>query len=1049
LVGVTAGGNEVQVRLLGPVDVLVAGQPRPVRGMRRKAVLAVLALHRGDVVSTDRLLDIIWADAPPRTALNSAQSHVSYLRQVLESKTAVRASSPGYRLELGPDGSDVEVAERLIRHSAQAADPGDRAGQLRTALALWRGRPLADVGGIAWLAEQAERLDRLRLQATRELVEARLALGENAQLVPELEQLTGEHPFDEQIHGQLMRALYRSGRQADALAAFRRLRHTLSEDMGIDPSQPLRDLEAAILRQDPALDMRPPAITVAAATAAPAAAAETAGDVPAAAEVPAAAVDVPVPAQLPPGVSAFTGRDRELATLDSALASTGGQPSAVVISAVSGTAGVGKTALAVQWAHRVRPEFPDGQLYVNLRGYDPDQPVTAAQALAGFLGGLGVTGQNIPPDLDERAARYRSEIAGRRMLVVLDNAGSVEQVRPLLPGTPSAMVLVTSRDSLAGLVALHGARRLDLDLLPAADALDLLRELIGERVDADPEAAASLAEQCARLPLALRVAAELAAARPADPLAGLVAELADQRRRLDLLDAGEDPRAGVTAVFSWSVRQLPADAARVFALLGSHPGQDADAYAAAALADLDLDRTRRILAALGRAHLVHPTGPGRYGMHDLLRAYSTGLAAADDVRAALDRLFDYYLATAAAAADSLFPAEAHRRPRIPPAATPAPDLTDPDTARSWLDTERANLVAVAVHAATYGWPAHAVRLAATLFRYLSGSHYTDGHTVHSHALHAAELAGDRAGEAQARHDLGTVYWSFGRSEPATESLQQALVLFREVGDRIGEARALGNLGSVEQWQSRYGPAGDRFRQALALFRQIGDRVGEAWALTSVGIIEERLGRNEPALEMHQQALVLYREVGDRLGEAQVLTGMGGVETRLGRYAAAVDHYRQALALYRLLGNRDGQGWTMTGLGTVHARLGRPGEATAYHEQALAIFRAIGGRDGTAWALNGLGEAAYAAGNPVDARTHHTAALAAAQATGGRDQRARAHTGLGRAHHVLGHPTRARRHLQHALDLYTEFGALEADQVRADLAALDQARTPDEFRVPTR
>jgi len=987
-----------------------------VPGTRRKAVLSVLALYRGDVVSTDRLLDIVWDDAPPRTAVNAIQAHVSYLRQVLGGRAAIRASGAGYRLDLGAGGSDVVVAERLIRDSAQAPDPRHRAERLRAALALWRGRPLADVAGMPWLDEQAERLDGLRLQATRGLLEARLALGETAELVPELEQLTGAHPFDEQLRSQLMLALYRSGRQADALAAFRRLRRTLGDDMGIDPSQSLRELEAAILRQDPALDLAPPAITVAVAA-------------------------VPVPAQLPPAVPAFTGRGPELAALDSMLAAAGGQLAAVVISAVSGTAGVGKTALAVQWAHRVRPEFPDGQLYVNLRGYDADRPVTAAQALAGFLGALGVAEQGIPAELDDRAARYRSEIAGRRMLVVLDNAGGVEQVRPLLPGTPSAMVLVTSRDSLAGLVALDGARRLELDLLPPADALALLRELVGARVDADPDAAVRLAGQCVRLPLALRVAAELAAARPADPLAGLVAELADQRRRLDLLAAGDDPRAGVSAVFSWSVRQLPAAAAGVFALLGLHPGQDADGYAAAALGDLGLDQARRVLATLGRAHLAHPTGTGRYGMHDLLRAYAAGLAtAAAGSGAALDRLFDYYLGTAAAAADSLFPAEAHRRPRIPAPATPAPDLTDPDAARAWLDTERPNLVAVAAHAATHGRPAHAVRLAATLFRYLAGGHYTDGLAVHSHALHAAELAGDRAGEAQARHDLGTVHWSFGRSEQATGSLRQALVLFREVGNPVGEARALGNLGSVEMWRNRHGPAGDWFRQALALFRQIGDRVGEAWALGNLGSVDELLGRYEPALDEHRRALAGYRQVGDRLGEAQALTGIGSVQTRLGRCHDAIDHYRRALALYRQLGNPDGEGWTLTGIGNAHTRLGQPDQATTYHEQALAVFRAIEGPDGTAWSLNGLGEAAHAAGDPAAARTHHTAALAVAPATGGRDQQARAHAGLGRAHHSLGDPARARRNLQHALDLYSELGGPEADQVRADLAALDETPT---------
>ena len=332
---------------------------------------------------------------------------------------------------------------------------------------------------------------------------------------------------------------------------------------------------------------------------------------------------------------------------------------------------MGKTALAVRWSRRAASAFPDGQLYVNLRGYDPGQPVPPGDALAGFLRALGMAGQDIPPETDERAAAYRSLLDGRRVLVVLDNAASVEQVRPLLPGCPSCLVVVTSRDSLAGLVARHGARRLDLDMLPLPDALGLLRTLIGGRVDAEPEAAAALAKQCARLPLALRVAAELAAASPDSRLAGLAGELASEQRRLDLLDAGGDERTAVRGVFSWSYRHLPAGAARAFRLLGLHPGPDFDAYAVAALTGASATQARDVLALLARAHLVHPAGRrGRYGMHDLLRAYASHLAEAedsDDARdAALSRLFDYYLAAAASAMDALVPAERHYRPRIPP-----------------------------------------------------------------------------------------------------------------------------------------------------------------------------------------------------------------------------------------------------------------------------------------------------------------------------------------------------------------------------------------------
>jgi tetratricopeptide (TPR) repeat protein len=756
-----------------------------------------------------------------------------------------------------------------------------------------------------------------------------------------------------------------------------------------------------------------------------------------------------VPAQLPADVAGFTGRQEELSELDN-FAADNRPPAtaspAVVISAVSGTAGVGKTALAIRWAHRVAAEFPDGQLYINLRGYDLDQPMTATDVLARFLTTLGVASQDIPLDVDERAARYRTKTAGRRILIVLDNAATVEQVRPLLPGTPSCAVLVTSRDSLAGLVALHGAHRLDLDLLPVADAVALLRRLIGPRVDTEPDAAAALAGQCARLPLALRVAAELAVTRPTTSMAGLVAELADQRRRLDLLDAGGDLRAAVRAVFSWSVRHLPPDVTRTFGLLGLHPGPDLDAYAAAALANTSLDHARRILDQLGRAHLIHPSGAGRYAMHDLLRAYATSLAttkdAADDPSAALGRLFDYYLGAVAAAMNTLHPAEAHRRPSIPSPATPTPAMAGPDAARDWLDTERPTLVAVAAHTSACGWPTHAVRLSSTVFRYLAGGHYTDALAIFTYAQQAAGQIGDRAGQAQALADLGGVHLRLGRSRAAAEHLQQAVVMFRQAGDRTGEARALGNLGTVEQRRGCFGPAADHHEQALALYLQTGDRTGEARALVNLGNIEQQSGRYGPAADLHQWALDVFRQIGDRSGEASALDNLGTVEAWQGRYGPAADYHQQALAIFRQIGDRSGEATALDNLGTVHTRLGRPEQAAEHHLQALTLFRQSANQDGETGALNGLGEAAHTVGHTADALTHHTTALTIATDTGARDQQARAHTGLGRAHHTLDDPTRARYHYEQALALYTNLGSPDAGQVRAHLTALAQPpRTP--------
>jgi tetratricopeptide (TPR) repeat protein len=815
---------------------------------------------------------------------------------------------------------------------------------------------------------------------------------------------------------------------------------------------------------------------------------------------------VPVPRELPADVGAFTGRVAELAELDRLLTveSQPGRPptagpAAVVISAVAGSAGVGKTALAARWAHRVRDAFPDGQLYVNLRGYDPGEPMAAADALAGFLRALGLAGQDIPADVSERAARYRSMLDGRRMLVLLDNAASTEQITPLLPGSPSCFVVVTSRDSLAGLVARHGARRLDLDLLPPADAVTLLRALIGgARVDADPAAAAALAEQCARLPLALRVAAEIAAARPAMTLAELVDELAGEQGPLDLLDAGGDPRTAVRGVFSWSYRRLPVAAARAFRLTGLHLGPDLDAYAAAALCGTTIEQARDALGLLARAHLVTPARPGRYGMHDLLRAYATEITVAQgpaaagardgdgtpsgesEARAALTRLFDYYVAAAAAAMDVLVPAERSRRPLIARPAAPIPPVADPAGARAWLDTERVILVAVAGHAATRGWPRHATRLSAILSRYVeTGGHYTDAVTIHTHARRAARDVGERAAEGHALNSLGLIDGRMGRYPQAAEHLQAALALFREAGDRSGAARALTNLASAKWRQGQYLRAASYLRQTLALFREIGDSIGEAHALNGLGLVDWQQGEYSQAADRFQQALALFRKLGDRSNEAHALANLGMVNGRLGSCPQAAGHLSDALALFREIGDRSGAASALTDLGSVACRQGRHREAARYHQQALALFRDIGERTGEAEALNGLGEvllatdqagAAHAEhttalavareigdqheqararnglgaslldrGLPDQARPQHAAALALGSQSGDRYEQARALDGLGRGYLAAGEPGQAGQHWRRALARYAGLGLPEAAAVRTELAALSQAR----------
>jgi tetratricopeptide (TPR) repeat protein/DNA-binding XRE family transcriptional regulator len=740
------------------------------------------------------------------------------------------------------------------------------------------------------------------------------------------------------------------------------------------------------------------------------------------------------PGQLPAAVSHFTGRAAELDALADMLGEAS-KTRTVVISALAGTAGVGKTALAVHWAHQVAEHFPDGQLYVNLRGYDPAEPVLAADALAGFLRALGVPGEQIPDDADERARLYRSRLAGRRVLVVLDNARDSDQVRPLLPGDPGCLAVVTSRDALAGLVAADGARRLGLDVLPLADAVALLRSLIGPRADDEPEATAELAGLCARLPLALRIAAELAAARAPEPLAELVAELAESR--LDGLDAGDD-RADVRAVFSWSFRQLPGDVAAAFALTSLHPGAGLDVHAAAALTGTTTGQARKVLARLHRASLLDAAGPGRYGMHDLLRAYAREQAAARDIdgqcNQALERLFDYYLAAAAAAMGLLFPAEAYRRPRIRPCAAAVPEMPDQVGARAWLDTERANLVAVVAHCAGHGWPWHATSLAGTLRRYLmTGSHVPQAQTIYGCALRAARGSGDLAAEAEALNALGSIGLKKGRYRDAASHYQAALECYRQCGDRASQARVLSNLGMTEYDLHDCRASAGYYWQAIAAYEEAADHLGVARALASLAAAETELGSYDQAAEHLRRALPVLRQANDRVFEAEALSGTGELALRRGQLEQAAVSLEEALAIYRSLAHPAGIASVLRWLGDVSMRQGAYQQAVGLLREALTLHVQTGDRGGEIQTLRILAAVLHETGQSTAARAELETALHLAAGTGNIYQQASVHRDLAESHHSAGDDKQARHHWQQALDLYTQLGTSEADQVRSRLS----------------
>jgi DNA-binding SARP family transcriptional activator len=992
--------------ILGPLEVRVDGRPLNLGGLTQRRVLAALLLSPNRTVELSRLVETAWDDAPPTTARRQVQNRIAALRTLLtRSGGVINTDADGYSLRVTTGQLDAWRFDELVRQAADASRP-EAAELLREALALWRGPALAGLGGNL-LRREAQRYEDSRLTTLEDFLELQLATGA-PEAVAELEGLVAEHPLRERLVGPLILGLHRAGRQADALAAYRDLSARLADELGIDPSPRLRELYEAVQRRGPALMS------------------SAADGGLASPRIPGDSGGTPRPAQLPADVSAFTGRVLHLASLDTLLSDQTTQR-AVVISAIAGTAGVGKTALAVHWAHRVRDKFPDGQLYVNLRGFAGASPLRPVEALAGFLRALGVPPSEVPTDIDVAAGRYRSILADKRALIILDNAATADQVRPLLPGSPACLVVVTSRNALDELIAQDGARRLALDILGGDEAGALLAHLLGaDRVAAEPAAVVELARLCGRLPLALRIAAELAAARTDTSLAELVAELADHQQRLDLLDAGGDPRADVRAVFSWSYQHLPAAAAHAFRLLGVHPGVSMQVDAVAALTGSDAHEARRLLGQLARASLIHASGGGHYGMHDLLRVYAAELAVVYDSpadrKAALTRLFDHYLASSVAAMNALYPV-----------ATPT--VGDPEAARSWIEAERSNLAAACTYGAAHGWQRHAIALAETLFRYLdAGGPVTEAVTVTASAAAAAAAVGDRDAQARALTNLGRLHRRQGQLDRAAQTYRQALSLYAGLGDRASEAGALRNLGSVYWRQGHYRQAADHYQRAWTLYRQLGDEAGQADALVRLGLVDERLGQVERAAGRLQPALELFARLGDRFSEAYVLSLLARLRRQPDQLDLAAVHLEQSLAAIRQAGDRTREAYALTDLAAVHARRGRLSEAAGHLGQALVLHRRIGDRASEAEAINDLGQVLRAVGNAAEARTQHGEALNLAREIGDRYEQARAHDGIAATYQITGDLDRARPHLEHAQRLFTDLAVPAAPTLQVPAAA---------------
>jgi DNA-binding SARP family transcriptional activator/Tfp pilus assembly protein PilF len=918
----------MRFEILGPMQVVdETGGLRLIAAPRQRVLLAALLLRANQPVPVEELADLVWDGAPAAKAPATVRTYVMRLRRALgpEGVARIVTRDPGYLIRLETAELDVLRFEALCRQAGAAIRAGrweEGSAAASRALAVWRGLPLLDVTCQALRDTWVPQLERLRVQALEWRAEADLHRDHRdhqEHLVPQLQALVAEHPLRERFHAQLMLALARGGRQAEALAAYRSARRVLVGELGIEPGPELRDLQERILAGD---------VEVAA---------------PGSEEAPGPVPGGTVPRQLPAAVRHFAGRIAELKTLSGLLDQTAQAPGMVVISAVSGTAGVGKTALAVHWAHQVADRFPDGQLYVNLRGFDPGGRVVApAEAVRAFLDALGVPAQRIPPGLDAQAALYRSLLAGRRILIVLDNARDAEQARPLLPGTAGCLALVTSRNQLTALVADAGAYPLVLDLLTSDEAYQLLAHRLGpDRVAADDEAVEQIIAACARLPLALAIAAARAQ-QSGFPLATLAAELHTYGNRPNPPDTG-DIRAQIQAVFSWSYTTLTQAAASLFRLLGLHPGPNITAPAAASLSGLPPAQVRPLLAELARAGLLGEQAPGRYGFHDLLRAYATGLAHSTDSDqerdAAIVRLLDHYNHTAHTATRHLNPA----RDPIPvplrpsaPGATPEP-LTDYDAASGWLDAEQPVLLAAQRLAADAGRDTHAWQLAWSLDPML---HRRGRWHEQAEAWQAALPAADRLphpAAATAHSLIGQTVIKLGYDEQADTHLHHALRLYTEATDSIGQAHTHYALALLWWRRDRPDRALDHARQALTLYRAAGHSPGQAAALNAVGWYHGLLGDHTRALTHCRQALTLYQQAGDRDGQAGTWDSLGYAHHHLGHHTRAADCYRHALTLLRDLGDHYNEATTLTRLGDTHHAAGQPDQARTAWTDALGIL----------------------------------------------------------------------------------------------------------------
>jgi DNA-binding SARP family transcriptional activator/tetratricopeptide (TPR) repeat protein len=1049
----------MRIDLLGALLVADdAGAAVHLPGARLRVLLAALALNADKPVNGDMLAEFMWDGAPPPGYVTTLRSHMMRLRRVLPA-TQIETLDTGYRLSAVELDLDVTEFEELCRQAGASLQAGaveqacDTAGR---ALDLWRGEPLMDVPSQVLRDRVVPRLEQLRVQVLEDHAEAGLALGRHGRLVAPLRDLVRQYPLRERVHAQLMLALSRGGRQAEALDAYQDARRVLIEQLGIEPGAQLRRLHERILAEDETDLATPAQAKQSTSSAGPGAS---------------------TPRQLPAAAGHFTGRSGELEWLTGlpALPDPARVGDTVVISAIDGMAGIGKTALAVHAAHRLADRFEGGQLFVDLHGYTQGHPPREpGQALEALLRALGVPPNQIPKDTEQCAALYRQRLTGTGTLIVLDNALNEAQVRPLLPGDPGCLVLVTSRRKLKGL---DDARSLSLDLLPPQDAVVLLRAVAGaDRIAVEDPLLGQVAALCGHLPLALRIAGALLRHRPALSLGHLAALLCDQRDRISVLSDGDRDLA---TVFDLSYRHLDQPHRLLLGRLGLVPGPDLDPYAAAALSDTDPGTATRWLEDLVDHNLLIAHAPSRYRMHDLIRAHAAALAVSlerePERDAALGRLLHYYAHCAQTV--SLLIARTPRHAPHGPAPAHAPEHHTPDTARAWLRTEHSNLDAAFTHAHTHTLDDHTIALAAGLAEILrSDGPWTRALEIHQTAADTAERQNQPAAHADALTNLGRVRYLTGDVPGAADALaraleicrrignslgeanavlylgqvrhltgdfpaaadaqQRALKIYRRIGNPLGEANALIDLGIVRHLTGDFPAAADAQERALKIYRQIGNSLGEANTLNNLGQVRHLTGDFPAAADAQQRALEIYRRIGDPLGEALALNDLGQVRQATGDYPAAADALVRALELYRRIGNRHGEAKSLTNLGQVRQSTGDVPAAADALVRALEIYRRIGNRNGEAWALNYYAATVAATGDRPRALALYQQALAMNRELNKPDDEAIALEGLGECHLTDGNTGPALTELRQALEIYQHLGmAPDVERVRTRLASL--------------